>query len=283
MTKKATNTKSTAMKRIKEEAERKIKKFVEHYAICPAVREIGIISSDSEDSSYCGVPEKDFAFTKTHAPVRVVQEGSSSSPWASSEGMLLLDADVFITCDDVEYTHSVWRSASTSMVGVFPRIHTKTTTGASSAVYAYYDWPFVWWNSKYSLVHSAGAEIHRDIWQRYITNTAVKDVLQSQPVCHDVLPSFWVSRELHAPPVWVDVDVRVESEVESSVLSAHQSKEAFHPVYSFMSWLSNAVDKREVYSKCLNMLAEKSSNQSNSDPVLYSTHKASQGKEVLCW
>ena len=104
-------------------------------------------------------------------------------------GILLLDSDVFVSCETLRYTHSVWRSASTSMAGFFPRLHTVARTGtgrraqggegqktqaydlnaetktAEYAVYEYFDWLYVWWNGQYSLLHSAGAELHRDLWQ----------------------------------------------------------------------------------------------------------------------
>ena len=91
-------------------------------------------------------------------------------------GMLLLDSDVFVTCDTLRYTHSVWRSARTSIAGYFPRLHVVEPIPATVARgdkqqviqkwrYEYFGWLYVWWNSRYSLLHSAGAELHRELWQ----------------------------------------------------------------------------------------------------------------------
>ena len=38
----------------------------------------------------------------------------------------------------------------------------------------------------------------------------VKSVLQEQPLCSGILPSFWVTQNRGVPPVWVDADVSIE-------------------------------------------------------------------------
>jgi hypothetical protein len=40
-----------------------------------------------------------------------------------TESVLYLDPDVFISCTDLSFTHSVWRSGSDALVGFFPRLH----------------------------------------------------------------------------------------------------------------------------------------------------------------
>ena len=38
-------------------------------------------------------------------------------------GVLLLDPDVFVSCTDIAFSHSVWRSGSDAAAGFFPRLH----------------------------------------------------------------------------------------------------------------------------------------------------------------
>ena len=40
-----------------------------------------------------------------------------------TESVFSVDDDLYIPCDQLDFTHSVWRSAPQAMVGFFPRMH----------------------------------------------------------------------------------------------------------------------------------------------------------------
>jgi len=122
-----------------------LRKFVEHYTLCRAVHEVQIIWTKEE------APDNiKFKFAHTHSRVsfenrfysensywipslRVATEGKSAYlllriflhppySYSYSIAIMLLDSDILVSCDDVELTHSVWRSSVDSPVGYFPRL-----------------------------------------------------------------------------------------------------------------------------------------------------------------
>ena len=116
-----------------------LKKFVESYSLCQAVHEIVIVWNGHmdpfPDDSY-------FKFSKTHSKVKftniILPDGLSDSeslvpptyaqyfyPSKSidTNAVIFLDLDVMVSCDHLAFTHNVWRSASDSIVGYFPRLH----------------------------------------------------------------------------------------------------------------------------------------------------------------
>ena len=109
-----------------------LKRFVLHYSICPTIHEIKIRGHNNRKwKEQVQDEEKLFKFTKTHSLVTfdpVISPSLDTFPSfelknVATESLLLLDADVFVACDDVVFTQSVWRSASDALVGYFPRLH----------------------------------------------------------------------------------------------------------------------------------------------------------------
>jgi hypothetical protein len=80
-----------------------------------------------------------FKFTKTHSIVTFHHENNEKKITEKNEknenekifnfldikteSVLYLDPDVFISCTDLLFAHSVWRSGSDALVGFFPRLH----------------------------------------------------------------------------------------------------------------------------------------------------------------
>lgn len=118
---------------------KQLKKFVESYSLCQTVHEIVIvwngIKDPFPDDSY-------FKFSKTHSKVKFTNtilpnalrdsEALVSSSYAqyfypsksiTTNAVMFLDLDVIVSCDNLAFTHNVWRSANDSIVGFFPRLH----------------------------------------------------------------------------------------------------------------------------------------------------------------
>lgn len=38
-------------------------------------------------------------------------------------GLMLLDPNIIVSCDDLKFTHNVWKSSRDSLVGYLPRLH----------------------------------------------------------------------------------------------------------------------------------------------------------------
>jgi predicted glycosyltransferase involved in capsule biosynthesis len=68
-------------------------------------------------------------------------------------GVLFLDADVLISCDDLKFMHSVWKSSQISAIGLFPRlVNEKQQTLSKTNVI---------WQREYNLLLSSGIMVHR--------------------------------------------------------------------------------------------------------------------------
>lgn len=122
-----------------------LKSFILHYSLCRNIHEIAVIWH-SKDSP----PElSSFPFQHTHSKVSFISNQEATlvnllfeqrvSPVTESMivvpfshksvdcvlfvGILLLDADVFLDCENVAFSVSVWSSSINSLVGYFPRTH----------------------------------------------------------------------------------------------------------------------------------------------------------------
>ena len=137
-----------------------LSRFVLYHAICPSVHEIQVLWHLEEAPP----PDSYFKYSKTHSKVnfyrfsdkhlidnmyghtQVVETESKSVQSfmhtsykelyehayntlilfpSLPSGLLLLDADVFVSCEDLSLSLSSWRSSSHSnaLLGFFPRIH----------------------------------------------------------------------------------------------------------------------------------------------------------------
>ena len=160
-----------------------LKRFVLHYAICPTVHEIKVRSrSEWRDIV---LDESLFKYTKTHSLVTFEPAVAAADDDAAvfqlqavaTEGVFYLDADVFVSCDDVAFTHSVWRSASDAPVGYFPRAHSRVgqkdaaTGGQQGQQWQLLGWRYVATQGAYSVMLSAAAMVHKKFVVKGVTST----------------------------------------------------------------------------------------------------------------
>ena len=157
-----------------------LKRFVLHYSICPTIHEIKIRGrNDHKWKDQIQDEETLFKFTKTHSSVTFEPALPPSVdtfpifelPNVATESVLFLDADVFISCDDVAFTQSVWRSASDALVGYFPRLHGRHLPTDSERSWRLLGWSQMASQGAYSLMLSSGVMLHKKFVIKGVTNT----------------------------------------------------------------------------------------------------------------
>lgn len=100
-----------------------LQKFVRHYTMCPCVYDLQIIINEKQQS----YTNTEFIYEHTHSLVTFIQEDSERTNRMKTESVILLDSNIFVSCNDLEFTHNVWRSSHDSLVGYFPRLHSINT------------------------------------------------------------------------------------------------------------------------------------------------------------
>ena len=75
-------------------------------------------------------------------------------------GVLFLDDDVMISCQDVHFSLTVWQSSQNSLVGFYPRMHRTVQGKDSKKRFEFLDyWMFVWYHKYYTMILPAGMVI----------------------------------------------------------------------------------------------------------------------------
>jgi len=214
--------------------------FIQEYSICPAVAEIQVLWNHVNPP-----PTKDsFIYSKTHCPVafeeargKAVSNAYASALNTVTEGVLLLDVGVKLSCADLTFAHSVWRSGKKSLVGFFPRLHAapetvppdqRSHTDLSASGYSYYGRYHVWWNSLYSIMLPAGVFADTRMLQQSGASEVLTDLLRDDPQCYHVGLSVWAAfcaegGNGSAPPMWVKVPISGKIDADHISAAKHGS------------------------------------------------------------
>jgi hypothetical protein len=187
-----------------------------------------------------------------HTQSSVVTSYASALP-TSTESVLLLDVSARVSCKDLQFAHSVWRSGKSALVGFFPRLHappaitttTTTTTTSENAPapapavavggYTFYGKYHVWWNSVYSIMLPAGAFADTQLLQRSASSSPLQAVLAAHPECYHVGLAMWAAANANAndgqsqssrppppaPPVWAKVPISATIDADAISAEAH--------------------------------------------------------------
>ncbi|KDO55308.1 hypothetical protein CISIN_1g045656mg [Citrus sinensis] len=98
-----------------------LKMYVKHYSRCSSVKEIVVVWNKGE-------PPK-LSDLDSAVPVRIRVEKQNSlnnrfklDPLIKTRGVLELDDDIMMTCDDIERGFQVWRQHPDRIVGFYPRL-----------------------------------------------------------------------------------------------------------------------------------------------------------------
>lgn len=99
--------------------------FILEYSVCQPVQEIQVIWLHPQARP----ADSYFKYPHTHSKVTFL-ENYGKGAWdsmhgdaatAETESVLLVDPDVYISCSDIAFAQSVWRSSVNALVGFFPR------------------------------------------------------------------------------------------------------------------------------------------------------------------
>jgi hypothetical protein len=103
-----------------------LSKLLLHYSICPIVHEIEVLwHSNNVDAPLI----ESFKYSTAHSKVSYIYFDSTETVFETyyrpkdrhTEATLLVDADTFLSCADLNFMYSVWRSSKFAAVGAFPR------------------------------------------------------------------------------------------------------------------------------------------------------------------
>jgi hypothetical protein len=151
-----------------------LKAFVLHYSVCPVVHDINIAWHDSQND-----PPKNnfFPFTTTHSlvsyrnlnsnPASIFETYFDASK-VRTEGIFLLDADILVSCEDLSFAQSVWRSSTVTSVGYYPRLLTpasQNNVNSNLIKYTYTSASTVFWKQSYSMLLGSAILVKKSILQ----------------------------------------------------------------------------------------------------------------------
>jgi hypothetical protein len=230
-----------------------LKAFVEHYTLCQRVHEVQIVwtSKNAPPSA------KDFTYYHTHSIVTFEEQPDKLNGIftgklpLNTEAVFLADPDVIVSCDDLHFTYSVWKTSRMAMVGFFPRLHTE-----AEHEWQYLGWGYVWWNGVYSMVLPSGAFVAKRYLAEYAISSKLLAEVDRLGGCADLAFILSTTQITRTPPIYVQVPV------------------------SYTNWrYTPPIGAGVTRSKCLQQLID----VMGDNPLLLSTHKAYPAKDALFW
>lgn len=179
-------------------------RHVQHYADCPLVRKVYVTHAGD------GTPN-----VEASDRVEVLQREDSSLnsrfepiPDAPLDATFVVDDDVLIPCDDLLTGVEAWRGAPDTIVGYFPRLHTKAEGEGGQPLWRYSGWWRVRREGRYSIVLTKAAFLHRRYLELYTSGSRAglaeaKAFVAREKNCEDILMQFLVALESGRAPLWV--------------------------------------------------------------------------------
>ncbi len=240
--------------------------FIGIYSICQNVHEIQILWP-----SLTIPPPKstDFVYPKTHSLVTVdiidpVEYSSLKIQIpVMTESIFLLDLDIRMTCEDLRFTHSVWRSSKDSLVGYFPHLHTYKNEKDIGGVVGYSS---VLWKKSYSLLLTSAVMMKQQYLQSLSSFVPLQSYLKSHNECSTIALSLYAASIGATPPIYAEIPT----------LSIDR-KYTLPPKVS-----SIGRDKCiEKIAKLLNL--NENEKDKNVNKLTYSSHKAVPAKSLIFW
>lgn len=162
-----------------------LKMFVKHYSRCSSVREIVVVWNK-------GIPPETSDFDSA-VPIRIRKEEKNSlnnrfklDPKIRTRGVLELDDDIMMSCDDIERGFKVWREHPDRIVGFYPRLANGTPLKYRPEKHARK-------HNGYNMILTGAAFIDRRVaFERYWSKEAMigRDIVDSFFNCEDVLLNY---------------------------------------------------------------------------------------------
>ncbi|WOK92898.1 glycosyltransferase family protein 64 [Canna indica] len=248
-----------------------LKKAVAHYASCPRTDAIHVVWSEDDPppenlKTYLRniILSRSKNLDKPFFQFDLNEEDNLNNRFKPIEGIktdaiFSVDDDVLVPCSTLEFSFSVWQTASDAMVGFVPRMHWLDEEKNGVIRYNYGGWWSVWWTGTYSMVLSKASFFHRkylDIYTHKMPST-IRDYVTMERNCEDIAMSLLVANFTRAPPIWVKGKI---DEIGSFGISS----------------LGGHIEKR---TKCLNDFIS----LYGADPLVPTSTKAVDAQEQWLW
>ncbi|PUZ37569.1 hypothetical protein GQ55_9G130100 [Panicum hallii var. hallii] len=167
-----------------------LKMFVEHYSKCASVREIVVVWNKGRPPS--------LGELKSMVPVRIRIENKNTlnnrfniDKEIKTKGVMELDDDIMMTCDDLERGFKVWREHPDRIVGYYPRL-------AEGRLLEYCNERYARQQGGYNIILTGAAFMDHELaFKRYWSEEAElgRQVVDSFFNCEDVLLNFLFANE----------------------------------------------------------------------------------------
>lgn len=195
-----------------------LKDFVSTYAICQCLHEIQVIIP--VDKKTTTDYHKLIKYSKTHSLVSIVEKELETQhdkyymqlyhdvPIAT-DSVLFLDSDVYMSCTDLKFSLSVFKSSQSSLVGYYPRMH---RISSYSKNFEFIDhWSYLWYHQKYSLLLGAGVIVNKQYIHDIAYNSDVHSIshtkskelkifLEKYQECSELALNIWIASGITVIP-----------------------------------------------------------------------------------
>ncbi len=179
---------------------------LQHYSQCPNVKNIHVVWCEKKPPS----SELTAKFGNRVVSPKIyfdIHDDSLNSRFlplpteSRTDGILTVDDDMRISCDDLVIAHETWKSSPRTMVGFMPRTHLRSDTGKL----LYRCWWSVWWRGKYSIVLTKAAFLHHDYFKHYTSTmpAPVREYVHKNKNCEDIAMQFLVANVSSLPPIFL--------------------------------------------------------------------------------
>eukprot|EP01084_Bolivina_argentea_P133322 235279_1 len=205
---------------------RRMRKAVNHYRSCCGVKSVVVIWCEEDrhppplsfftDNKRNG---GDDSSSKFDAPIAFEERRNSLNsrfepiPNITTEAVFHVDDDIEVPCSGLHTAFQVWLLHKNTLVGFFPRIHTRINKGMEddkypSYIYGY--WWTVWKKRSYSIILTKAAFLHVDFMMKYTyeIDERLRKYVDDHMSCEDILMAHLVAKESKVPPVYVRGDVK---------------------------------------------------------------------------
>ncbi len=240
--------------------------FIGIYSICQSVHEIQILWP-----SFTIPPPKvtDFVYPKTHSLVSIdtIDPADYSSLSIQipvmTESVFLLDIDIRMTCDDLTFTQSVWRSSKDSLVGYFPHLHAYNEDKDIVGVLGYSS---VLWTKSYSILSTSAVMMKQQYLLSVSSFVPLQAYLKDHNECSTIALSLYAASIGASPPIYAEIPTL--------------SLDRDHKLPPKITAIARN-DCIEKIAKLMNLNENEGGKKINK--LTYSSHKAVRANKLLFW
>lgn len=202
-----------------------LEEALDHFLGCPYAAHIHVVWS--EPSPVPADMRRKYEKTRVHFDIHTedsLNNRFKPLPPPYTNGVLSVDDDMRIPCQELHLAHEVWRGSSRSLVGFMPRLHIRGLKG-----WIYRCWWRVWWHGSYSIILTKAAFLHHDYFRMYTYTMPqhIRSYIDEARNCEDVAMQFLVANHSSLPPVYVKGHLK-DLGVLNGISTSHNVAKAGH-------------------------------------------------------